>query len=85
MDPFTGASVTSLFVDINNDLKFNDLDRLGVEKRAIGSFDPGVIVSDPATHSLRRRRRQSHLQRHQRRHVQREWQASLPNRPHLLA
>ncbi len=48
IDPFTGASVTSLFVDINNDLKFNDLDRLGVEKRAIGSFDPGVgIVSDP--------------------------------------
>ena len=56
IDPFTGASVTNLFFDINNDLKFSDLDRLGVQKRAIGSFDPGinlpsdvVLLSNPGS------------------------------------
>jgi type IV pilus assembly protein PilY1 len=42
VDPFTGAALTSLFFDANNDLQFNDSDRLGVQKRAIGSIDPGI-------------------------------------------
>ncbi len=42
VDPFTGAALTNLFFDANNDLQFNDSDRLGVQKRAIGSIDPGI-------------------------------------------
>jgi len=42
VDPFTGAALTNLFFDANNDLQFNDSDRLGVQKRALGSIDPGI-------------------------------------------
>ncbi|HRD96706.1 MAG TPA: PilC/PilY family type IV pilus protein [Rubrivivax sp.] len=42
VDPFTGAALGNLFFDANNDLKFNDSDRLGVQKRALGSIDPGI-------------------------------------------
>lgn len=42
VDPFTGAALTNLFFDVNNDLQFNDTDRLGTQKRAVGSIDPGI-------------------------------------------
>lgn len=42
IDPFTGASVSNLFFDANNDLVFNDLDRLGSNNRAIGSINPNI-------------------------------------------
>jgi type IV pilus assembly protein PilY1 len=49
VDPFTGAALTNLFFDANNDTNFNDSDRLGVQKRAIGSIDPGInLPSDGA-------------------------------------
>lgn len=42
VDPFTGAALSTLFFDANNDLQFNDSDRLGAQKRALGSIDPGI-------------------------------------------
>ena len=48
VDPFTGASLTNLFFDANNDLTFNDSDRLGADKRAIGSIDPGIDLPSDA-------------------------------------
>jgi type IV pilus assembly protein PilY1 len=47
IDPFTGASVTNLFFDANNDLVFDSSDRIG-SGRAIGSISPGInLPSDP--------------------------------------
>jgi len=40
IDPFTGSNVSNLFFDANNDLTFNDSDRIGTDKRAIGSISP---------------------------------------------
>ena len=42
VDPFTGAAVSEPFFDRDNNAKFNDLDRIGVAKRAVGSIDPGI-------------------------------------------
>jgi type IV pilus assembly protein PilY1 len=43
IDPFTGASVANLFFDANNDLVFNDLDRLGsTTRRPVGSINPRI-------------------------------------------
>jgi type IV pilus assembly protein PilY1 len=48
VDPFTGAALTNLFFDANNDLAFNDSDRLGDDKRAIGSISPGINLPSDA-------------------------------------
>ena len=48
IDPFTGAALPAPFFDINNDLTITDADRIGTDKRAIGSIDPGInLPSDP--------------------------------------
>ena len=48
IDPFTGAGLSNLFFDANNDLVFTDADRLGGDKRAVGSINPGNnLPSDP--------------------------------------
>ena len=48
IDPFTGAGLSNLFFDANNDLAFTDADRLGGDKRAVGSINPGNnLPSDP--------------------------------------
>jgi type IV pilus assembly protein PilY1 len=48
IDPFTGANVSNLFFDANNDLQFNDSDRIGTARAAIGSISPGInLPSDP--------------------------------------
>ena len=48
IDPFSGASLQNLFFDVNNDLQFNINDRIGDDKRPIGSIDPGInLPSDP--------------------------------------
>jgi type IV pilus assembly protein PilY1 len=44
VDPFTGAATSSLFFDANNDLLFNDTDRLGNDKRPIGSINPDINI-----------------------------------------
>ena len=41
IDPFTGAALTTSFFDVNNDLAFNDTDKLGAAKRVVGSVNPG--------------------------------------------
>ena len=47
LDPFTGASITNLFFDANNDLLFNGSDRIG-NGSPIGSISPGInLPSDP--------------------------------------
>ena len=48
IDPFTGANVTNLFFDANNDLLFNDSDRIGTALRAIGSISPGINLPSDA-------------------------------------
>lgn len=48
VDPFTGAALSSSFFDRNNDLVFNDSDRLGSDKRAIGSVSPGINMPSDA-------------------------------------
>ncbi len=48
IDPFTGANVTNLFFDANNDLQFNDSDRLGTNGVAIGSISPGINLPSDA-------------------------------------
>jgi type IV pilus assembly protein PilY1 len=48
IDPFTGANVANLFFDANNDLTFNDSDRIGADKRAIGSISPGINLPSDA-------------------------------------
>jgi type IV pilus assembly protein PilY1 len=48
IDPFTGASVSNLFFDANNDLVFNDTDRLGTPGRAVGSMNPGINLPSDA-------------------------------------
>jgi type IV pilus assembly protein PilY1 len=48
IDPFSGAALDNLFFDANNDLLFNDSDRLGSDHRAVGSYNPGInLPSDP--------------------------------------
>jgi type IV pilus assembly protein PilY1 len=50
IDPFSGASLTSPFIDANGDGLFNDADTLllGTAKVPVGSFDPGNnLASDP--------------------------------------
>jgi type IV pilus assembly protein PilY1 len=46
VDPFTGAATSGLFFDVNNDLLFNDTDRLG--GRAVGSFNPDINLPSDA-------------------------------------
>jgi type IV pilus assembly protein PilY1 len=48
IDPFTGAALTNLFFDANNDLQFNDTDRIGGDKRAIGSINPDINLPSDA-------------------------------------
>ena len=48
IDPFTGANVTNLFFDANNDLLFNDSDRIGTGRVAIGSISPGINLPSDA-------------------------------------
>jgi len=48
IDPFTGANVGNLFFDANNDLLFNDSDRVGTAKVAIGSISPGINLPSDA-------------------------------------
>ncbi len=48
IDPFTGANVANLFFDANNDLLFNDSDRIGTGKVAIGSISPGINLPSDA-------------------------------------
>jgi type IV pilus assembly protein PilY1 len=48
IDPFTGASVTNLFFDANNDLLFTDADRLGAGKRPVGSVRPNINIPSDA-------------------------------------
>jgi type IV pilus assembly protein PilY1 len=48
VDPFTGANVSNLFFDANNDLQFNDSDRIGSPKRAIGSISPSINLPSDA-------------------------------------
>jgi type IV pilus assembly protein PilY1 len=48
IDPFTGANVSNLFFDANNDLVFNDSDRIGNTPRAIGSISPGINLPSDA-------------------------------------
>lgn len=42
VDPFTGAALSDPFFDRDNNAKFNDLDRIGVQKRAVGSYNPDI-------------------------------------------
>ena len=46
VDPFTGAATSGLFFDVNNDLVFNDADRLG--GRSVGSFSPDINLPSDA-------------------------------------
>jgi type IV pilus assembly protein PilY1 len=46
VDPFTGAATGGLFFDVNNDLLFNDTDRLG--GRPVGSFNPDINLPSDA-------------------------------------
>ncbi len=46
VDPFTGAATGGLFFDVNNDLLFNDTDRL--EGRPVGSFNPDINLPSDA-------------------------------------
>ena len=50
IDPFTGAALTNLFFDANNDLSFNDSDRVGPDnaKRGVGSISPGLNLPSDA-------------------------------------
>ncbi len=48
IDPFTGAALTNLFFDANNDLQFNDTDRIVGDKRAIGSINPDINLPSDA-------------------------------------
>jgi|GEM_PF-3265004 len=48
IDPYTGANVANLFFDANNDLIFNDSDRIGSAKRAIGSISPSINLPSDA-------------------------------------
>lgn len=48
IDPFTGANVTNLFFDANNDLQFNNSDRIGSANSAIGSISPGISLPSDA-------------------------------------
>ena len=48
IDPFTGANVSNLFFDANNDLVFNDGDRIGTALRPIGSISPGINLPSDA-------------------------------------
>ena len=48
IDPFTGANVTALFFDGNNDLVFNGIDRIGSDNRAIGSISPRINLPSDA-------------------------------------
>ena len=42
VDPFTGGALSNSFFDPNNDLTFADSERLGTDKRAVGSINPGI-------------------------------------------
>jgi type IV pilus assembly protein PilY1 len=48
IDPFSGANLSVPLFDINNDLKFTDIDRIGSDKRAIGSINPKVNLPSDA-------------------------------------
>ena len=48
IDPFNGAALTNLFFDANNDLQFNDTDRIGTDKRSIGSINPDINLPSDA-------------------------------------
>jgi type IV pilus assembly protein PilY1 len=48
IDPFSGAALDNLFFDANNDLRFDNSDRMGNDHRAVGSYNPGInLPSDP--------------------------------------
>ena len=48
IDPFTGANVGNLFFDANNDLLFNDSDRVGTAMAGVGSISPGINLPSDA-------------------------------------
>lgn len=48
IDPFTGASLSQLFFDANNDLQFNNSDRLGTNALVIGSLSPNINLPSDA-------------------------------------
>jgi type IV pilus assembly protein PilY1 len=48
IDPFTGASLSQLFFDANNDLQFNNGDRLGTNALVIGSLSPNINLPSDA-------------------------------------
>jgi type IV pilus assembly protein PilY1 len=48
IDPFTGATLSNLFFDANNDLAFDNSDRIGTPLRAIGSISPGINLPSDA-------------------------------------
>ena len=48
IDPFSGASLAVPLFDVNNDLAFTDLDRIGSDKRAVGSINPKVNLPSDA-------------------------------------
>jgi len=48
VDPFTGAPPVNLFFDLNNDLVFNDLDRIGAPLRNVSSVAPKINLPSDA-------------------------------------